>query len=391
LTQEHRLQGLAGIYKQNDGSTFVVLIKGNDLYLKVDSANEELLTPGGDGLYSVGDTNAKIKFNITAHAIAASLTFYLKDRQTVATKDLQILKEKTFFEKFRELGIAIVVFFALIGVFLVSYTPIKNSCLTSNSKTLCRLALVGAKVLGKNEDTLALSTQESKSEYTQIKEVTKSECNNGNSKACLEVAKSLLRISDEEKAIGILSKSCLDQKDAQACGLWHETLISNGSIEEAYKISKDACALNIGLSCHQLAWKYKKENDMARSISFFTKACDNGEEKSCHELGMHHLKFDRKLSYSFFKSACKSYHRQSCDFKEKIEKFFNQQSRCNDKKVPRACFITASFEEDYGDLSLSLKMFKSACQKGSRLACDRVKKKEALQRLKENKEKIETI
>jgi hypothetical protein len=101
LTQEHRLQGLAGIYKQNDGSTFVVLIKGNDLYLKVDSANEELLTPGGDGLYSVGDTNAKIKFNITAHAIAASLTFYLKDRQTVATKDLQILKEKTFFEKFR--------------------------------------------------------------------------------------------------------------------------------------------------------------------------------------------------------------------------------------------------------------------------------------------------
>lgn len=393
MTQEHRLKGLAGIYNQNDGSTFVVLFKGSDLYLKTDKASEEKLIPGGDGLYRVGDTDAKIKFNISANGVAGSLNFYLKDRQTVATKNLQILKEKSFLEKFKELGIALVLFFALVGLFLLSYSPLKQSCLTGNSKTLCRLALVGAKILGRSEDTLQLTSQESKSEYTQIKEQTKSECDEGKVSACVDIAKSYLRLNDRQKAFTILESACLTKKNPEACVMWHEALLDKGEIDQAYEIAQKACSLNVGISCHELAWKYKKENELSRSISFFTKACENGEDKSCHELGLHHMSFNRRLAYSFFESACKAYHRQACDFKEKIERYFSEVKKCDNENKPRACFIVASFEEDYGDKTLSLKLFSKACNKGSRLACDRLKKEKALERLRNQKEedRIETI
>lgn len=391
MTQGNRLSGLAGVYKQNDGSTFVVLLKGNDLYLKIDSNAEEILVPGGDGLYRVGETNAKIKFNITSNSIAASLTFYLKDRQTVATKDLQILKERTFVEKFKDLGIAIVIFFALVGAFLISYSPMKKSCLEGRSKMLCRMAMVGAKVLGRHEDTAALSSQESKTEYTQVKEQAKIDCDAGKPQACLEIAKTYLRIKENDKAYLLLKNSCLSLKHGASCALWHEALINDGDVDEAYKLSEQACSQNIGLSCHQLAWKYKKENNLERSIKFFTRACDNGEAKSCHELGLHHLKFDRKLSYSFFGSACKSYHRQSCDFKEKLDRYFVQEKKCQEEKNARSCFVIASFEEDYGDQLKAMASFASACKIGSRLACDRVEKEKALKKLRNKKERVETI
>lgn len=391
MAGDERLKALSGVYKQNDGNTFVILISGDKLTLKTNEIHNEELTARGDGLYDVKNTNAKIKFHMSSSGIASSITFFLPDRQTVATRDVQVLKEKTLSEKFKELGFASIVFFALLGIFFLSYTPMKKACLQGGSAFVCRTAMISARIMGRTEDTQALSSQESRSTYNQSAEENKEACDKGNARACLEEAKSFVRINKKEEAIKLLEDNCYNKKDGASCQFWRDFMIAEGNVEKANTVMTTSCDFGVALGCHELGWKAKKEQRSGESITFFDKACELGEEKSCYELGLHHLKFNRKRSLDYLISSCRGYHRQACDLRDKVEKFFEEKKKCDDESDPQACFLIASFEQDYGDKSLALKQYKKACDLGNNLACNIVKTDEKVKELKKNGNVIDTI
>jgi len=391
LSQIDRLQPFAGIYKQNDGNTFVILIKNNSLCLKTNDIKEEKLIARGDGLYEVENTNAKIKFHLGPNGKANSITFYLKDRQTVASREVAILKEASLFEKFKELGIAAVVFLALIGVFFISYVPMKKACLSGANPTLCRLASLSARMMGKLDESKRLSQQESRAKYGQINEEIKSQCANGEQSSCLELAKGLTRLGSVDRAEEILKKSCYEQRYGDSCQFWRDIALEKEEYQKVEEIMNHSCDIGIAIGCYELAWKYKKADSLEKAIPFFDKACELGEEKSCYELGMHHLKFNRERSLTYLNESCKGYHRQACDLKEKVEKFFTHKQECNRDNSPRSCFLIASFEQDYGDRSKAMDGYRKACKMGYQLACNIVKREDKVRDLREKGEKIETI
>lgn len=391
MSGNDRLQALSGVYKQNDGNTFVILVQGDKLTLKTDEIHNEELKARGDGLYDVLNTNAKIKFHMGPSGIASSITFYLPDRQTVATRDVQVLKEKTLSEKFKELGFAGIVFFALLGIFFISYIPMKNACLQGGSAFICRTAMISARIMGRTEDTQRLASQESKKTYNQSAEDNKEACEKGEARACLEEAKSFARINKKAEAIKLLEDNCYNKKDGPSCQYWRDFMLAENDVDKANSIMKTSCDFGVALGCHELAWKFKKEQKNAESLTYFDKACELGEEKSCYELGLHHLKYDRERSLNYLISSCRGYHRQACDLRDKVEKYLEQKKKCLNENDAQACFLMASFEQDYGDKLLALEQYKKACELGNNLACNIVKTDAKVKELKKSGNSIDTI
>ncbi len=391
MATDDRLKALAGVYKQNDGNTFVVLLKDSTLQLKTMDIKSENLVARGDGLYDVENTQAKIKFHLGNNGMAHSLTFYLPDRQTVATRDIPFLKEKSLSEKFRELGIAGIVFLALIGIFFLSYSPMKSACLNGGGPMLCRAAAISARVMGRVEDSKTLASQESRQTYLETSDETKEACADGDVRACLEQAKALSRTNQIAEAEKLLEKGCYLNKDGATCQFWRDLNVDKGEVSKADTIMQQSCNFGVAAGCHEWAWKTKKEDGMAQAIPFFDKACELGEEKSCYELALHHLKYNRKRSQDYLILSCQSFHRQACDLKEKVEKYFSHKEKCNTESNPHSCFLMASFEQDYGDIGLALKQYQKACDLGYRLACNIIEKKKKVRELKEKGTRIETI
>ncbi|MCR9206293.1 MAG: hypothetical protein NXH75_17055, partial [Halobacteriovoraceae bacterium] len=222
-------------------------------------------------------------------------------------------------------------------------------------------------------------------------EENKEACKEGNAQACLEEAKSFVRINKKEEAIKLLEENCFSRKDGPSCQFWRDFMIADGNVEKANNIMTTSCDFGVAIGCYELAWKLKKEQKSAESVTYFDKACQLGEEKSCYELGLHHLKYDRKRSLDYLISSCRGYHRQACDLREKVDKYFVQKKKCLDDNDPQACFLIASFEQDYGDKSLALKQYKKACSLGNKLACNIIKTDARVKELKKSGNSIDTI
>ena len=386
-----RLKALAGVYKQNDGNTFVVLLSGNSLQLKTNEIHGENLKARGDGLYDVENTQAKIKFHLGSNGLAHSLTFYLSDRQTVATRDIPMLQEKSLGEKFKELGVAALVFLALLGIFFLSYSPMKSSCLNGGSAIVCRTAAISARILGRVEDSKALASQESRQTYSQTAEDIKEACSKGEPRACLEQAKSMARINQISEAEKLLEKGCYVDKHGPSCQFWRDLNVEKGEIAKANTIMTEGCQFKVALSCYEWAWHLKREDKLGDALPFFDKACKLGEEKSCYELALHHLKFNRQRSLEYLISSCQGFHRQACDLKEKVDKYFAHKDQCQNEGSGQSCFLMASFEQDYGDKELAFKQYSKACDMGYRLACNIVETDKKVKEMKEKGTRIDTI
>lgn len=391
MSSDERLKALAGVYKQNDGNTFVILLQSNSLHLKTNEIHGEKIKARGDGLYDVENTKAKIKFHMGPNGIAHSITFYLPDRQTVATRDMPLLKEKSIGEKFKELGIAAIVFLALLGVFFLSYSPMKSACLSGGSPIICRTASISARILGRIEDSQNLAAQESRQSYNETSEEIKESCQSGDPRACLDQAKSYIRINDIEEAKKLLENGCFTIKHGPSCQYWRDLSVEQGDVEKADHIMKKSCEFGVSTGCYEWAWKLKKKGVSGESTTFFDKACELGEEKSCYELGLHHLKFNRQRSLDYLTKSCKGYHRQACDLKEKVEKYFEHKEKCEKQSDGQSCFLMASFEQDYGQKALAFEQYKKACDMGYRLACNIVERKIKIDEMKERGNRIDTI
>lgn len=386
-----RLKALAGVYKQNDGNTFVVLLNGDSLQLKTNEIHGENLKARGDGLYDVENTQAKIKFHLGSNGLAHSMTFYLPDRQTVATRDIPMLQEKSLSEKFKELGVAAVVFLALLGVFFLSYSPMKNSCLNGGRPIVCRAAAISARILGRVDDSKALASQESRQTYSQTAESIKEACENGEPRACLEQAKSMARINQVTEAEKLLEKGCYVDKHGPSCQYWRDLNVEKGEVAKANSIMQNGCDFKVAASCYEWGWHLKREDKLGEALPFFDKACALGEEKSCYELALHHLKFNRERSLEYLISSCQGFHRQACDLKEKVDKFFTHKTKCIEGRDAQSCFLMASFEQDYGDKELAMKQYKKSCEMGYRLACNIVETEKKVKEMKAKGTRIDTI
>lgn len=386
-----RLKALAGVYKQNDGNTFVVLLNGDSLQLKTNEIHGENLKARGDGLYDVENTQAKIKFHIGPNGLAHSMTFYLSDRQTVATRDIPLLQEKSLGEKFKELGIAGLVFLALIGAFFLSYSPMKSACLNGGSPMVCRAAAISARVMGRVEESKALASQESRQTYSQTAEDIKEACAGGDTRACLEQAKALARINDISQAEKLLEKGCYIDKHGPTCQFWRDLNVEKGEITKANTIMQQGCDFKVAASCYEWGWHLKREDRLSEALPFFDKACELGEEKSCYELALHHLKYNRERSNEYLISSCQGFHRQACDLKDKVDKYFAHKKQCYEDNSAQSCFLMASFEQDYGDKELALKQYQKACDMGYRLACNIVETDKKVKEMKEKGQRVDTI
>jgi hypothetical protein len=391
LPQEYQLDWATGLYIFDKDNHFLISARGPDLYLKIENDREEKISPRGDGLYAVENTEIKIKFHRSGNSIANSITLYFPDKQIVAARKLLITKEQSYFSKVKELVIFMVILLVLVGISPYLYRPIKEKCLRNASPMSCRLANFMAPIFSSKKEMEAIRGQLSKTTYSESRADIQQACQEGDQNACLEVAKQKFQIGVKEDSFTILKKSCFEHAHGPSCQQWYQYLILESKVTQAQEMILNACEKKIGLACHEYGWILRKNKD-PQFVTYFDKACTQNESESCFELGKHHLQFNRNRSYDYFKKACLGYHRKACDLRDKVEAFFEAESECLKQDDAHACFLMASFEFDYGDRAKSLTYYKMACSKGSAHACTFLKRSEAFNQFeKENKKSLETI
>ncbi len=386
MSQEHQLDWATGLYKHDNDNHFVITAVEGALYLKMDDKNEEKLSAGGDGLYSIENTNIKVKFHRTDKSAASSITIYFPDRQVVATRKILIAHDQSYFAKVKELGLFLSIFIVLGAISPLLYNPIKKSCLAHGSKLSCQMANLIAPLFSNQKEIDAIGNELSKYSYSDTRADVVQACATGDQNSCIEVAKQKYQIGAKDKAYEILSKGCYEFKHGGSCQQWYNFLIQDSNIEKAEEIITKACDQGVSLACHEYGWKLKKAKD-ARYVNFFDKACTMSEAESCYELGKYHLQFNRTRSFDYLKKACLGYHRKSCDLRDKVEAYYEAESECLKQDSAHACFLMASFEFDYGDRAKSLTYYKMACDKGSAHACTFLKRSEALNKFEESNQK----
>ncbi len=391
MPQNNSLEWATGIYKHDNDNNFVISNRGNELYLKVDDQTEEKLSPSGDGLYQVENTQIKVKFHRVDHAMANSITLFFPDKQVVASRKILLTKDQSYFSKVKELAIFLIIFIVLAALSPFIYKPIKTSCLTHGTQTSCRLANLLAPIYSGQEEIDAIHNQLSKFTYSESRADVQQACSDGDQNSCLEVAKQKFVIGAKDQAYTLLKTGCFEAKHGASCQQWYNYLIIDSQIELAEQIMVEACDKNIALACHEYGWKLKKSKK-SEFVKFFDKACTLNEAESCYELGKYHLQFNRNRSFDYLKKACLGYHRRACDLRDKVEAFFDAESECLKKDDAHACFLMASFEFDYGDRQKSLQYYKMACDKGSAHACTFLKRSETFNQFeKEKQEDLDTI
>ncbi len=391
LPQDNQLEWAIGLYKHDNDNNFVISNRGNELYLKIDNESEEKLSPSGDGLYQVENTNIKVKFHRVDNGMANSITLYFPDRQVVASRKLLISKDQSYFSKVRELMIFIGIFLILAALSPFIYRPIKANCLEHGSRMSCKMANIMAPIFSGQDEINAIHNQLSKFKYSESRADVLQSCEAGDQNSCLEVAKQKFAIGAKDQSFAILKKGCFEFKHGLSCQQWYNYLIADSQIELATQIIDEACDKGVGLACHEYGWKLKKAKN-AQFVKYFDKACSLNEAESCYELGKYHLQFNRNRSYDYLKKSCMGYHRRACDLRDKVEAYFDAESECLKKDDAHACFLMASFEFDYGDRQKSLQYYKMACDKGSAHACTFLKRSETFNQFEKDKQKdLDTI
>ncbi len=383
------LNAYVGVYKQNDGNTFVITLENGDLYLKTSEIHKEKCILRADGLFGVENTKAVLSFQMASSGIAQSVTFILPDRQTVATRSNSVFVEQSFLSKFKELIVALLVFFALVGMLFVLSGPIQKACEKGIHPLFCQVASMNSRFL--NTTKKDYNSEEAIASYKQITEDTKEACLDGDQESCLLMAKNLWKIADKEKAIKVLKNSCLKEKYSPSCQQLKDFYIQLGQSTKATSLLIETCNEQTPQSCYDLAWSLDKKDEKAQAIKYFNKACEFGVEESCFHLGKLYLKVERILSLDYLKKACDRYHRQACALVKKVESFFLHKEKCLKEKSGQSCFLMASFEQDYGLESLALKAYQESCDYGYQLACNILKDKEARKKLRESGKKVETL
>lgn len=151
---------------------------------------------------------------------------------------------------------------------------------------------------------------ESDSSASSASEIRETQCAEGDSKTCLNLARESLRSSDleaQKQGIEFLRTACQGQ-NAQGCALLEEResylelkrfcvngqedrcLAAGGLAEkfrlysQARKLYKKGCELKIEGNCLALGLQYIKENDTSSGLKFLRASCVNGEKRGCFEL-----------------------------------------------------------------------------------------------------------
>lgn len=383
------LNAFVGVYKQNDGNTFVVSLENGSLYLKTSEIHKEKCTLRADGLFGVENTKALLNFQIGPSGQAQTLTFILPDRQTVATRSRMNFVEQSFFSKFKELIIALVIFFAFVGMLLVASGPIQNACEKGIHPIFCKIASMNSRFFSTTKRNY--DGEEALASYKQITEDTKEACEQGDQDSCLLMAKNFWKISSQDKAYKILEESCLKAKHSPSCQQLKEFYIEDGKIDRANSLLNETCNEDTPQSCYDLAWNLERNKESAEATKYFSKACDYGVEESCFHLGKFYLQVERLLSQDYLKKACDRYHRQACVLLKKVQSYFEHKTKCLEEKSGQSCFLMASFEQDYGLKSVARKAYEQSCEYGYKLACNIVKDLKAREKLRESGQKVDTL
>ena len=229
---QQQLDWATGLYKYDNDNHFVISDKEGSLYLKVDDKTVEKLSAGGDGLYSVENTNIKVKFHRTDNSAASSITVYFPDRQVVASRKILISKDQSYFSKVKELGIFISIFVVLAAISPLLYNPIKKSCLSHGSKLSCQIANMMAPVFSTKKEIDAIGNELSKYSYSQTRADVVQACESGEQNSCIEVAKQKFQIGAKDKAYEILNRGCFEFKHGGSCQQMYNFLIQESNISE---------------------------------------------------------------------------------------------------------------------------------------------------------------
>ncbi len=384
-----RKEPYAGVYKQNDGNTFIVTYEGDQLYLKTSEIHKEKCHLRADGLFSVENTNALLNFQIGPDGMARNLTFILPDRQTVAVRDIPLFKEQSLFEKFRELFIALIVFFALVGLFFLLQSPIQKACDQGLHPYFCKIASIGSRYTSTSSSHY--QSKEAQETYKQITEDTKEDCFEGDNEACLLMAKNLYKLGQTDESFEVLKRSCSQSKHGPSCIQLKEYYLAGGQIDEAMELLNDTCTPSTPDSCFDLAWNLERDKLHAKANKYFNRACEYGVAEACYHLGQFHLKFERVLSQGYLDKACKRYHRKSCVLLKKVDQYLLHKKKCQEDNSPQSCFLMASFEQDYGDREVAFSVYERSCELGYKLACNIVKTQKTKERLKKSDQRIDTL
>lgn len=181
----------------------------------------------------------------------------------------------------------------------------------------------------------------------------KQECENKNSKSCLELAQIFVKNGEPNYTIG-------------------NALIYN----------KKACDLGESKGCLNAAYTYNNANDFNTSALFHKRACDLGELSACHSLAeMYYegkkLKRDAFKASELYEKACNNGNFYSCVFagylyKNKQNDFIEDYSKarkffelaCNNKQYDGCNAIAYMYKNGDGvgkDNTEALKYYKKAC------------------------------
>jgi tetratricopeptide (TPR) repeat protein len=217
-------------------------------------------------------------------------------------------------------------------------------------------------------------------------------CKENGLEGCYKIAYHYAKNGSSKKAAIYFKKAC-DNKDARGCtalGIYYHT--GKGvekNVAKAKEFFAQACKEKNSEGCYNLALMYAKEQDHAKAISLYEKACLGGYGKACLKLGKsyytgHQVGKDIAKAKLYYGKACEAGVVEGCTVagvlyaKEKdyvkAKQYFMKGCSGNREK---SCYnLGLLYDKGRGvalDKAKAKEFFNQACKNGYEKACKKLK------------------
>ncbi len=187
-------------------------------------------------------------------------------------------------------------------------------------------------------------------------------CRSGNGAACLTAANQWQGSSEVQGHVRAREYAALGctYGDAESCTLQasHMSFGPEKNLAESARLYHLACDRGSARGCGGWASALERGEGVARDVSaawpLYKKSCDAGDRFACYDLGRLHTSGSAPIPSD--RAAAFEYYRRSCDM-----------------GFDDACLRAGDNRKSAGDSATARTWFTKGCQKGSSLACDRIK------------------
>jgi hypothetical protein len=315
------MKNYIGIYRQSEGNTFVIELSSAGPTLTLDRNSKVVLQKIEEHLYSVPNTEAKIRFVPSANGSIDVLEFIHNGSSSLA---LRVTTPQDSFAKLNANTLPfLLVFLSIVVAIVLILPPLGARLCTSGVNTGCLIAVFIPSPFLSMKDVKELGQLRTLQKGRTFLMKTQSDCDAGNTNACISVARELMLRGEKERAQAMLNQLCT-QKNKLACRALTELLFKNGSPDLANREEVRQCVGGDWEVCYHLALKDLRSNRASEGELLLETVCRQTEELGCLELGdIEWGRGQKTKARAYFETACKKGIGNAC---HKLQPEYQQQS-----------------------------------------------------------------